>query len=190
MSQMNSKKKGGMNEFFRKKIVALKRKPQIIPMLVLVVAFLVYSLNLTQVSNTTAKIYGAGMGLSGFCTMLFSMLSFVCFLNAYPHRKPTNIPMLVLMFLMLAILIVCDTFYMGQIDKAVNREVDPIAVTEATIYIQKAYDMLGVHRIIVVIGAVLTLLVPVLRKLLRKIDTSLPVEENTQMGEIMLSDDN
>ena len=179
-----------VKEYVRKCIVALKRKPQTIPLLVLAIAFLVYSLNLTQVSNTTAKIYGAGMGLSGFCTMLFSMLSFVCFLNAYPHRKPTNVYMLAIVFGMLILIIVCDTFYMGQISKAISREVDPIAITAATIYIQKAFDMLKVHRVIVIIGAVRTLLVPVLRKLLRKINTSLPVEENAQMGDILLSDDN
>ena len=190
MTTLKKKNKGGLKEFFRRKIVSLKRKPQMIPMLVLALGFLVYSLNLTHVSDTTAKIQLAGMGLSGFCTMLFSMLSFVCFLNAYPHRKKTNIPMLVLMFLMLAILIVCDTFYMGQITKAITRADHPIVVDTATAYITKAYDMLNLHRIIIAIGAVLTLLVPVLRKLLKKIDTSLPVEEGTQMGEILLSGDN
>ncbi len=190
MSQMNKKKPGGVKEFFRKKIVSLKRKPQTIPMLVLAVAFLVYSLNLTHVSDTTAKIQLAGMGLSGFCTMLFSLLSFVCFLNAYPHRKKTNIPMLLLMFLMLVILIGCDTFYMGQITKAITRADHPIVVDANTAYITQAYDMLGLHRIIVAVGAVLTLLVPVLRKLLKKINTSLPVEEGMQMEEIMLTGDN
>lgn len=190
MTALGKKKNGGVKEFFRKKIVTLKRKPQTIPLLVLALGFLVYSLNLTHVSNTTAKIQLSGMGLCGFCTMLFSMLSFVCFLNAFPHRKKTNVPMLVLMFLMLALLIVCDTFYMGQITKALTRADHPIVVDANTIYISKAAAMLGVHRIIVAIGAVLTLLVPVLRKLLKKIDTSLPVEENAQMGEIMLSGDN
>ena len=185
MSQMNKKKPGGVKEFFRKKIVTLKRKPQMIPMLVLAVAFLVYSLNLTHVSNTTAKIQLAGMGLSGFCTMLFSMLS-----NAYPHRKKTNIPMLVLMFLMLGLLIVCDTFYMGQITTAITRANHPIVVDANTAYITKAYEMLNIHRIIIAVGAVLTLLVPALRKLLKKIDTSLPVEEGMQMEEIMLTGDN
>ena len=189
MSQLNKKKPGGVKEFFRKKLVSLKRKPQMIPMVVLAIAFLYYSLNLTQVSNTTAKIQLPGMGLSGFCTMLFSMLSFVCFLNAYPHRKKTNIPMLVLMFLMLAILIVCDTFYMGQINTAITRADHPIVVDAGTAYITKAYDMLGVHRIIIVIGALLTLLVPVMRKLFKKINTSLAVEENAGMGEILLSGD-
>ena len=190
MSQMNKKKPGGVKEFFRKKIVSLKRKPQTIPMLVLAVAFLVYSLNLTHVSDATAKIQLAGMGLSGFCTMLFSLLSFVCFLNAYPHRKKTNIPMLLLMFLMLGILIGCDTFYMGQITKAITRADHPIVVDANTAYITQAYDMLGLHRIIVAVGAVLTLLVPALRKLLKKINTSLPVEEGMQMEEIMLTGDN
>ena len=184
------KLKAGVKEFFRKKLVALKRKPQMIPLVVLAIGFLLYSLNLTHVSDTTAKIQLSGMGLSGFCTMLFSMLSFVCFLNAYPHRKKTNIPMLVLMFLMLVLLIVCDTFYMGQITKAITRPDHPIAVTANTIYISQAYDMLSLHRIIIAIGFVLTLLVPVLRKLLRKINTSLPMEEVGQMDEILLANDN
>lgn len=186
---MAKQKQGGMKEFFRKKIVSLKRKPQTIPMLVLVVGFLYYSLNLTHVSDTTAKLQLSGMGLSGFCTMLFSMLSLVCFLNAYPHRKKTNVPMLVLMFAMLGLLIYCDSYYMDCIIRAQTRANNPIVVDANTIYITKAYSMLGVHRIIVCIGAVLTLLVPVLRKLLRRIDTSLPVEDAGDMDAILLSEE-
>ncbi len=187
---MTRTKKGsqrGIREALRKMIVSLKRKPQTIPMLVLAAAFVYYSLNLTHVSDTTAKIQSSGMGLSGFCTMLFSMLSFVCFMNAYPHRKKTNIPMLVLMFIMLIGLIFCDTYYMGCISRAVSRPDHPIVVDEGTMYIQQAFDMLGVHRIILIVGFVLTLLVPVLRKLLKKIDTSLPVEEGSQMGGLHLT---
>jgi len=189
MANQGKKQRGGLKESIRKSIVSLKRKPQTIPMLVLAVGFLYYSLNLTHVSDTTAKLQLSGMGLSGFCTMLFSMLSFVCFLNSYPHRKKTNIPMLVLMFLMLGILIFCDTYYMGCITRALTREVNPITVDASTQYINLAYDMLGVHRIIIAVGAVLTLLVPVLRKLLRRIDTSLPVEEVGQMDAILLSEE-
>jgi len=184
-----AKQNGGMKEFIRKTIVSLKRKPQTIPLLVLAAAFLVYSLNLTHISDTTAKIQLAGMGLSGFCTMLFSLLSFVCFINAYPHRKKTNIPMLVLMFLMLGILIFCDTYYAGRITQAITRADHPIVVDANTIYISKAYDMLMVHRVIVAAGALLTLLVPVLRKLLRRIDTSLPAEESVEREAITLSEE-
>ena len=76
---------------------------------------------------------------------------------------------------------------MGQITKALTRAEHPIEVTANTIYITKAYDMLNVHRIIIAVGAALTLLVPVLRKLLKKINTSLPVEEGMQMEEIIQS---
>ena len=183
------KQNGGMKEFIRKTIVSLKRKPQTIPLLVLAAAFLVYSLNLTHISDTTAKIQLAGMGLSGFCTMLFSLLSFVCFINAYPHRKKTNLPMLALMFLMLGILIFCDTYYAGRIMQAITRADHPIVVDANTIYISKAYDMLMVHRVIVAVGALLTLMVPVLRKLLRRIDTSLPAEESVEMEAITLSEE-
>ena len=184
-----ARKNGGMKEFIRKTIVSLKRKPQNIPLLVLAAAFLLYSLNLTHVSDTTAKIQLPGMGLSGFCTMLFSLLSFVCFINAYPHRKKTNIPMLVLMFLMLGILMVCDTYYAMRINEAITRADHPIIVDANTAYIPAAYQMLMVHRVIVACGAVLTLLVPVLRKLLRRIDTSLPMEEESGMNRIVLSDE-
>ena len=183
------KQNGGMKEFIRKTIVSLKRKPQTIPLLVLAAAFLVYSLNLTHISDTTAKIQLSGMGLSGFCTMLFSLLSFVCFINAYPHRKKTNIPMLVLMFLMLGILIFCDSYYAARITQALTRADHPIVVDANTMYISKAYYMLMVHRVIVAAGALLTLLVPVLRKLLRRIDTSLPAEESVEMEAITLSDE-
>lgn len=183
-----AKKNSGMKEFIRKTIVSLKRKPQTIPLLVLAAAFLFYSLNLTHISDTTAKIQLAGMGLSGFCTMLFSLLSFVCFINAYPHRKKTNIPMLVLMFAMLVILMVCDTYYAGKIQMAITRADHPIVVDDSTAYIPRAYQVLMVHRVIVACGAVLTLLVPVLRKALRRIDTSLPVEESS-MEHIILTDE-
>ena len=183
------KKQRGFKESIRKMIVSLKRKPHTIPLLVLALAFLWYSLNLTHISDTTAKIQLSGMGLCGFCTMLFSLLSFVCFLNAFPHRKKVNIPMLILMFLMLGILIFCDSYYAARITQAITRAEHPIVVDANTAYIPKANNVLMVHRVIVAIGALLTALVPVLRNLLRRIDTSLPVEEAVEMEELYLSDE-
>ena len=99
----------GVKEFFRKQIVTLKRNPSMIPLLMLVASFLVYSLNLTDMSDTTAKIQGAGMGLCQFCIMLFSLLSMLCMLNSFPRRKKPNIAMIVIMFVMFAVIIYCDT---------------------------------------------------------------------------------
>ena len=177
----------GIGEFFRKLMVGLKRKPQTIPLLVLVVAFLYYSLNLTNISDTTARIQGQGMGLCGFATMLFSILSFVCFLNAFPHRKRANIPMLILMFLMLGLIIFCDDYYIGLIATAVMRPDNPIRLEASTIYIAIAYNILNDHIIILCVAIGLIVLLPLYRMLLRKINTSVTVEEYGKMDAIDIS---
>ncbi len=184
---MTKKQNKGLKEVWRKFLVSLKRRPQMIPLAVLVVAFLFYSLNLMYVSDTTARIQGAGMGLAGFCTMLFSMLSFMCYLNAFPYRKKPNIPMLVLMFVMLGIVIGADAYYINAILTAVTRADNPIVPTEATSYIVSAYDNLRIHIGILVAAIVLVALLPVYSKLLRKIKTSIDVEDNGSMGAIDIS---
>ena len=176
-----------MKEKFRKFLVALKRKPHMIPLVVLAVAFVFYSLRLTVISNTTARIQGEGMGLCGFVTMLFSTLSLVCFLNAFPHRKKTNIPMLVLMFVMVGIIFYCDLFYNSRIVEAVTRAENPISAEGANIYITNAQNMLRVHRVLLVIGAALTALLPVYRPLIKRINTSVAVEGNEEMATIDIS---
>ena len=174
-------------ERWRRFLVSLKRRPQMIPLVVFVVAFVFYSLNLMHISDTTARIQGPGMGLAGFATMLFSMLSFMCFLNAFPYRKKPNVPMIVLMFAMLAIIIFADVYYINGILAAVNRPENPIVVTEATIFIMYAEWYLRIHIGILCAGIVLTLLLPVYSKLLRKIKTSIDVGDNGEMGAIDIS---
>ena len=179
--------KSGFREFVRKRVVALKRKPQTIALVVLAAAFVYYSFNLTKISNTTAKIQGAGMGLCGFATMLFSILSMVCFLNAFPHRKKVNVPMLVLMLAMVGIVVYCDFFYSGCITRAITRETNPIDITGANAYIATAQTVLGVHRWILVAVLALVALLPVYSKQLRKINTSVEVEDNGGMEAIDIS---
>lgn len=174
-------------ERWRKFLVAIKRRPQMIPLAVLVVAFVFYSLNLMYISDTTARIQGAGMGLAGFATMLFSMLSFMCFLNAFPYRKKPNIPMVVLMFAMLGIVIFADAYYINAVLTAVTRAENPIVVTESTIYIMYAEWYLRIHIGILIAAIVLIVLLPVYSKWLRKIKTSIDVGDNGSMETIDIS---
>lgn len=184
-----AKQNGGVKEFFRKQMVTLKRKPQIISLVVLALAFVYYSFNLTNISNTTAKIQGPGMGLCSFATMLFSVLALVCHLNSFPHRKKVNVPMLVLMLLMLGLLIFCDFYYGGCITAAITRESNPIDPTGANSYITTAASVLKVHQGILIAGIALVATLPVYSKLLRKVRTSVEVEGNEDMGELDLSND-
>lgn len=177
-----------LKESARKNIVSLKRNPSIIPLLMLAAAFILYSLNLTDMSDTTAKVQGIGMGLCQFCIMLFSLLSMVCMLNAFPRRKKANIPMIAIMFVMFAIIVYCDVHYRSGIMAAINRAESPIKVDKNTIYMAEAYNMLGTHMIMMIVSAVLVATLPIYSKLLRKINTSVAVEDNGDMAEIELND--
>ncbi len=177
-----------MKEFLRKFMVSLKRRPQNIPLVALAVTFIYYSINLTKISDTTAKIQGANMGLCGFVTMLFSMLVFVCFLNAFPKRKKPNAVMLTLVYVMFAIICVCDYNYRYRILAAMGRDgFDKVMAEE--LYIGQALNIVTVHMVLIIVVAVLIALLPVYGKLLKKVNTSISVEDNGTLGSIEVSED-
>ena len=184
----NVKKPSAVKEFFRKQIVTLKRNPQNIPMVMLLISFVYYSLNLTNMSNTTAKIQGVGMGLCQFCIMLFSLLSIVCMLNAFPSRKKPVYPMVVLMFAMFGIMIYADIHFCNGIMAALTRAESPIILDVNTMYIANAYNMLQTFMILLGITAVLVLTLPVYSKWIRKINTSVDVEDNGDMAQLEISE--
>ena len=189
-SETKEKKGNGIfkgPEFLRKFIVSLKRRPQNVPLLIFIIAFCVYSLNLTNISHTTARILGRNMGLYGFITMLLSILLIVCFMNSFPRRKKPNYPMLILMFIMTGVAIFCDIKYQNIVFTALNRADNPVKVE---VYIANAYNMLNTHELLLGIACALTVLMPVYKKLLGRIPTGVVIEENDNMGEIELSDDN
>jgi len=177
-----------LKESFRKMIVSLKRSPQTIPMLMLLISFVYFSFNLTDMSDTTAKVQGVGMGLCQFCIMLFSLLSMVCMLNAFPTRKKPVIPMVVLMFVMFGIIIYCDIHYCNAIMAALTRAESPIKLDANTAYIANAYNMLQTLLILVGITAGLVVTLPFYSKLIRKINTSVDVEDNGEMAQIEISE--
>jgi hypothetical protein len=156
-------------------------------MCALVITFLYYALHLTSISNTTAKIQGPGMGFAGFCTMLFSILSYMAFINTFQYRKPVNKIMLCVLIGMFAIIAFADWYYLQQIYASLTRAVNPIVVTQNTIYIAYAEYYLRVHLILLVVTLVLIALLPVYTKMLRKIKTSIEVEDNGSMAAIDIS---
>lgn len=188
--QKPAKKQGsGIREFFRKSMVSLKRSPQKIPLVFLVIAFLIYSLNLSPIANTTAKINGANMGQCEFVAMLFSILAFVVFLRTFPRRKPVKKVMMGLLFFMLSLLVFVDSVYITRITSAVTRPENPVVIEEKTMYISTAQTVVILHIIFVVLTALLLALLPLYSKAIRKINTSIEVEGNENMEAIDISDD-
>ena len=178
-----------MKEIIRKFLVSLKKNPQVIPLLAHTVAFGIFSLNLTAISNTTAKIYGPNMGLCSFVTMLLSILVYVCLFSAYPKRQKPNWIMVAMILVMYAIIIFSDNVYRNSILAAVKRPENPIELTESTMYINDAYLLMGTHITSVIVSAVLVVTEPIYAKLLKKINTSIEVEDNGNLGAIDLSDE-
>ncbi len=186
--QMSAKPRG-IKEFIRKFFVSLKRSPQTIALVALAAAFLVYSLNLTSIANTTARINSPNMGQCEFAAMLFSILAFVCFLRAFPKRQKPKLMMLVLLYAMLAGLVFVDGVYLMRITQAMTREVSPVVIDDSTAFILSAQNTVTAHIVCVAVCAVLVLLLPLYEKLLKKINTSIDVEGNGEMEAIDISDE-
>ena len=178
-----------VKEKIRKLLVSLKKNPQIIPLIALTVSFIIFSFNLTSISNTTATIYGKHMGLCAFISMLLSILSYVCMFNAFPKRKKPNWIMVALLMVMYAIVIIADVYYIGRIDYAITRPENPIVVTVETAYILYARYYLQMHIIAIAITMGCVVLEPVFAKLLKKINTSIDVEDNGEIEAVDISDE-
>ncbi len=181
---MAERRKKDFKETKRKFIVSLKKRPHNIPLCMMVIAFLTYSLNLTKISNTTAVINRPYMGLCEFVIMLFSILAFVVFLNAYPKRQKPILPMVILLYLLQVIIIGADFLYLKRIQEGLKT----LEITAARQFIPQAQTMLTVHIVMVIITVILIALIPVLGKLLNKIDTSVVLAENKDVN-IELTDE-
>ena len=170
-------------------MVSLKRSPQAIPLATLLIAFLIYSLNLSSIANTTARINGANMGQCEFVAMLFSILAFVVFLRAFPKRKNANKVMLGLLGGMLALLVFVDVVYITRIVSATTRAENTIVIDSNSQYIATAQTVVTIHVAFIAVTALLLVLLPVYSKAIKKIRTSIEVEGNENMAAIDIADD-
>ena len=85
-------------------------------------------------------------------------------------------------------MIFCDIHYLNGIAAALNRTESPIKLSESTIYIAKAFNMLATYQTMIIVTAVLVVLMPVYSRLLKKVKTSIEVEDNGTMVEIEIND--
>ena len=177
-----SKMKARVKEWFRKRIVALKIKPQIIPLIVLLVASVFFMLSLYKFSVAVSKTAGEGgneaAGICVFVSTLLSLLVLVSFLNTFPKRKKPNIFFIVVVYVMIAAMIACDIVYFVQMNSC--KELHP----NQAVNIDPAQPCAIAHIALLGVSAVVFALLPVYSKLIRKINTSIKVDSATEhMGE-------
>lgn len=186
-SNTGEKFKAKIREAFRKFIVSLKRKPDIIPFAMLLISFLIYSLNLTTISNTTATVQGKGMGLCEFAIMLCSLLSMICLLNAFPKRQKPNYKMVAILMFLFVVIIVCDILYCSMISSTIAKLGNKIKEKQLAEYMLAQRTVIA-NAIFSGITAVAVILEPYFAKLLRKLNTSVEIEESN-LSNIDLADE-
>lgn len=169
-------------------MVTLKRRPHLIALVMSMVAFVVYSFNLTDVSNTTAYLGQDYMGLCQFAVMLFSALSLVCLLGAFPRRQRPKVLMLVLYFLMSAVIIFCDVVYYTVIQNQIAGPTPPVTLKPdgSQNYVLRAEALMITHMVLVGISVLLTATVKLYGKLFQLVNTNVELEytEATEKIEI------
>lgn len=164
-------------EWWRKRLVTLKRHPNYIPLTMLIICCLVYNLNLTKMSDTIAMVNEPGMGICFFIIVLCSFLSLITYLTSYPSRKPPKESSIILVIAMQIISIICDFIFRYFIIYGTVIKENPIEITAGRKYIIIAKNISVVHMILVSIAILLIILLPVYRKKLQKIDTSIKLED-------------
>ena len=178
-------------EWFRKKIVALKRKPQLIYFVFSVIVTFLYLCWLFTFSRTIyANQAVSWAGLMVFINTLVSILLLALYFNAFPKRSKPKIVFIVLMFVFMAVIVACDlAYYIEMNDYFVNRS----GLTDADFadkpYMKQSLTLAITHVVLVGIEAILLATLPLYKKLILKINTKKVIEENKLSEEIDTSED-
>lgn len=179
----------GINEWFRKKIVALKRKPNVIPLFLFLISSMIYLLNLVSFSQTGLNVYSGGdlLGLPVFVNCLLSILICVVHLNAFPKRsKKVNLLNYILIYLFAAAMLGMDILYYIKVLSIVEK--DSATLATAASVVQTSAIVSIVHIVFLAISVIALATLPLYTKLIMKINTSKAIEES-QLDEVIESED-
>ena len=193
-SVASAKPRRGFKEFVRKFFVSLKRNPHNIALVMMLVTFIFYSLNLTYISYTSIFANRQNMGQCQFVSMLLGILAFVSFLRAFPRREKPSIVMIGLTVLMLIASTAAEFLYATRIKQFLDTNPENLkdpsgALTDMGKNIYRAQGIVSVHIILLIICIGLIVLLPIYSKLIKKINTSIDVAGNENMTAIDMAED-
>lgn len=176
------KYKAAVKEWGRKQIVGLKRRPQRIVMFFLLAATIYYLFILFVLSQgcfaTANNSNTFATGICMFISTLLSILVLVSFLNAFPKRRGASIPFIILVFAMIAGIVATDLVYYIQMNNFIVSAID--TNSEMFRQAQKGQPYIIGHLVLLGISVVAFILLPVYRRLINKIDTSIHIESATE----------
>lgn len=177
MNNNTSASYGKLQNEITKKIVALKRGPQIIPLLLLSISCVIYTFNLTAHSNAAIYVSNQYIALLVFIITLFSILSIFSYVNAYTKGK-RNLPMFIVCIAMVLCQIgldtLCYTIYMNEIT---------VLGTPLTTDVANAINGLVFHLVFLVISLLAVIFLPTYHKLILKIPVKIKDEESDNIDD-------
>ena len=176
-----------LKEWWRKKMVSLKRKPQMISLLFFIIPSLIYILGLGTLSeailsNKTVSFSSVEwVGHAIFVNTLFSILILVLFLNTFPKRKKPNLIFAALAIVFAIIMILMDVLFYTKLSAALGGNSVPTA--------ESALSLTMVHLVFQAISIIMFVTLPLYKKLIMKINTKKEIESNEMSEGIDLSED-
>ena len=154
----------------------------------MVISCLLFNLNLEDYSRTTLALLMDSMGLTLFAISLFSYLSIVTYLSAYPKRQKPRYVKIILSVLMIAGSIVLELYYYHLIIE--KTEIGPaiIQITADKQFIVAAKQYSIIHVILLSVTLLLMLTLPIYSKWIKKINTTVQLEES-QVNNVQVEED-
>ncbi len=196
----------GCKEFFRRRIVSLKRKPQNIALIIVIITGIYNLLTLSSYSQLVNMVNSVEwIGLLTFINTLFSILAMVAFIYSFPKIKKdrskvtktihngvcklnVNIPMYVVLFVMLVGMLAAELGFYFILHSSCYVELGATALPEEYLgYVLvsdatqvKEFNLVSklsiAHDILLGVDIIFAALVIPFSKLLMHIDTSIKLE--------------
>ena len=158
-----------IKEFFRKRLVQLKRKPQIIPLILICISCMVYTFKLSNYSFAAIYSSDSWVAILVFLTTLFSILAIFTYMGAF-DRKKVKIVMVILAVVQLVALFSFDLLCYNSISSKIAEGSEREQLAQAVVDLRQHMIWLGLSIVFVVTR-------PVYKNLLQKINTSVKNSE-------------
>lgn len=171
----------GLKERFRKFIVKLKRKTQLIPLFLTLITSFVFLCMIGTFSQLIQKNSGiSSVGVCMFVATLASILILPLFLNAFPKNKKPVIPFIVAVFVVYALIIAMDVIFLVNMQRFFRENSE----AKIDIFYYKSQTSLIVHIVLVAVCFVAFALLPLYKKAINMINTKKVVSGNDFSDEI------
>ena len=170
----------GVKEWFRKLIVKLKRKTQLIPLALTLITSFVFLCMIGTFSQLIQINSGIpSLGICMFVSTLASILILPLFLNAFPKNKKPVIPFIVAVFAVYALIIAMDVVFLVNMQNFFK-----VHEVETKAFYDESQTSLIVHIVLVGICLVAFALLPLYKKGINMINTKKVVSSNDFSDEI------